>query len=293
MNGQGHLPEEISFGYERGLLTPAELEGVHAHIASCDGCRRALAARLGADAMADGLRSSLSVDAPRSGRAVTFFLAAAAVMIAAISGLWWARRTPSSVAVAEDDSLTVREALRAGRIPVPAFLGTLAHPREVLMGNAPETPVGAFSPDATAILGPEVHFHWTPLDGAWTYQVQVFTPEGSAVASSPAMSVAEWTSAAGFAPDATYVWQVTAARGPERVTLPGPPQTPPRFRVLDRATSERLHGLARERSDSPLLLGIEYGRAGAVDDARRELDRALARNSRRDDIRKLRRSLDF
>jgi len=292
MNGQGHLPEEISFGYEHGLLTPAELEGVHAHIAACADCRETLAARLGADAMADGLRSSLRVDASRPARPVAFFLAAAAAVIAAVSALWWAQRRSPPTAAAEDDSLEVREALRAGRIPLPVFLGTLAHPREVLMGAPPETPAGAFSPDATAVLGPDVHFRWTPLEGAWTYQVQVFTLDGSAVASSPAVSGSEWTSPAPLSPDASYVWQVTATRGAERLTIPAPPETPPRFRVLDRATSERLRRLVRERPDSAILLGVEFGRAGALDDARRELDRALRRDPRRDDIRRLRRSLD-
>ena len=292
MNGPGHLPEELSFGYEHGLLTPAELEEVHAHVGSCADCREMLAARLGADAMAESVRSSLELQAPRSRSPVAFFLAAAAALIAAVSALWWAQRPSPPVAVAEDDTPAVREALRTGRLPVPAFLGTLSHPREVLMGEAPETHSAALSPDATALVGPDVHFRWTPLPGAWTYQVQIFTPEGSAFASSAAVSGSEWTSPATLSPDATYFWQVTATRGAERVTLPGPPETPPRFRLLDRATSERLRQLSRDRPDSHLLLGVEFARAGALDDARRELDQALRRDPRRDDIRRLRRSLD-
>ena len=77
----------------------------------------------------------------------------------------------------------------------------------------------------------------------------------------------------------TYQWQILGQRGAERVTFPQPPEVPPRFRVLDSATSARLRELAKSHGDDPLLLAIEYSKAGLFDDARRELENAKRRSS--------------
>ncbi|MGH9443969.1 MAG: hypothetical protein ACRD16_17025, partial [Thermoanaerobaculia bacterium] len=130
-----HLPPEIVFGYERRLLDPGELRSVHGHVAVCRACREKLARQMNADAMAADIRHSLGLDRPRS--FVRFIpYAMAAVLIVALGGFWLARRRSASPAVslaARAESLEVRAALHSGRIPLPAFLGELAAPREVLM----------------------------------------------------------------------------------------------------------------------------------------------------------------
>ncbi len=283
MNGAGHLPPELSFGYEHGLLSPNELSEVHDHIAACEACRRRLAGRLDSDGMADDARSSLGLGHPRTRGWFFAYAAAAALLVAAAGSLWRARRAPSG----GDDTPAVREALRAGRLPLPGFLNDLASARETLMGGAPGAAVRRLSPAATVVMGGTPRFRWEALPGRWTYEVRVFRADGEAVAASPRLSGLEWRPEHPLAAGQDYAWQVVASRGEERVTLPEPPASPPRFRVLDSATSARLRELARLHPDSHLLLGVEFARAGAVDDAREEIAAALRESPGRADVRAL------
>jgi hypothetical protein len=282
----------VAFGYEQGLLSADELREVHDHIASCSDCRKLLAERLDTDAMVGDVREALGVERPGSRRWWPALAAAAAVLVAVGGALRWARRAPARVTVAEDDSDTpiVREALRSGRLRTPEFLSSLASPRETLMGGSKPAPPRFFSPAATAVLEPRARFRWDALPGGWSYRVRVFRENGEAVAESPDLSVAEWTADRPLPGGEDYLWQVVASRGAEKVTLPQPPDTPPRFRVVDAATAVRLRDLAGRRPGS-LLLAVEYARAGAVVDARSELDAFLRLHPGRADVRALLRSL--
>jgi hypothetical protein len=288
LNPGGHLLPELAFGYEHGLLSAGELKEIHDHIAACSGCRELLAARLGADAMIGDLRETLEVKRPGSRRWWPALAAAAAVLVAAGGALRWARRAPVGVTVADDDSDTplVREALRSGRLPVPEFLGGLASPRETLMGGSRPLPPRVFSPAATAVVEPIVHFRWDALPGEWNYRIRVFRENGEQVAESPDVPAGGWIVDRPLPPGEDLTWQVVASRGAERITLPQPPDTPPRFRVLDAPTGGRLRELAGRRPGS-LLLAVEYARAGAVENARSELEAFLRRHPRREDVRTL------
>ena len=292
MNPGGHLLPELAFGYEQGLLSADELREVHDHIASCPDCRKLLAKRLDADAMVGDVREALGVERSRLRRWWPALAAAAAVLVAVGGALRWARRAPARVTIADDDSDApiVRDALRSGRLPTPGFLSGLASPRETLMGGTRPSPPRFFSPAATAVVAPAARFRWDALPGDWSYRVRVFRGNGEQAAESPEVSAGEWSADRPLAAGEDYAWQVVASRGAERITLPQPPDTPPRFRVLDGATAARLRQLAALRPGS-LLLAVEYARAGAVEDARSELTDFLRRNPGREDVRALLRSL--
>jgi hypothetical protein len=293
VNSGGHLLPELAFGYEQGLLSADELREVHDHIASCSDCRKLLAERLDADTMVEDVRGALDAGRPGTRRWWPALAATAAVLVAVGGALRWARRAPAPVNVAEDDSDTpvVREALRSGRLPTPGFLGSLASPRETLMGaESKPGPPRFFAPAATAVLEPAPRFRWDALSGQWTYRVRVFRENGEPVAESPDLSVGEWNADRPFPAGENYAWQVAASRGAEKITLPQPPDTPPRFRVLDGATAARLRNLAGRRPGS-LLLAVEYAQAGAVENARSELAAFLRLHPGREDVRALLRSL--
>ena len=159
------------------------------------------------------------------------------------------------------------------------------------MGASVAAVADRLSPAGTAVLAATPSFSWEPVAGARRYRVRVFTLSGEPVAESPAVASLSWTAVEPLGAG-TYQWQVEADRDAGAVTLPGPPDTPPRFRVLDAADAARLLSLAKARPSAHLKLAVEYARAGAVDAARAELQAQLLANPARDDVRALLRSLD-
>ena len=267
----GHLRSETLFGYEHRLLTPEELTAVFTHTAQCADCRLALAARMHVNEMAADAQSLLASPPQSTIRQFPRYVAAAAALIVvSATALWYSRPHPA----ASKDSPAVEQALRTGHIELPQFLGELQPHRQVLMGgpDAPGTQI--LSPRGTAVAGLPVEFRWQPLDGDWTYQVRVFTLTGDPATTSPDVITPHWSCQQDLKAGADYQWQVTAVHGSERVTLPGPSEAPPRFRVLDSASAERLRQLARRQPVDHLLLGVEYARAGLLDEARVQLSEA-------------------
>jgi hypothetical protein len=282
-----HLATEIRYGYCNQLLSPDELRMVDAHISTCGECREALARDMDADEMAQSLRAELETETRGRGwRGFVPFAIAAAIILAASVAMWFSihrqaridlaylhdRPTPAEQGIADN-------VLRSGRLQLPDFVREFTPPRQVLMGKPTGEPkLELLSPVATAVLSPQPTFRWKRLDGDWTYAVHVFRPGFEPVANSGAISLSDWTPERDLHYGITYEWQIVAQRGAERVTFPQLPEIPPRFRVLDAATAERLRKLAKDRAGVHMLLAIEYSKAGLIEDARRELKSELQRN---------------
>jgi hypothetical protein len=293
LNGAGHLPQEAMYGYENRLLTASELRVVHDHVAVCGDCRARLAGRLRADEAAADLRASFGLEARRS--APIRWWAAAAALVAAVSGaVWWAgrRAAPVSFAAGTAEQARVRAALRTGRLPLAPFVKDLTPAPETLMGEAPARPPMRLSPAGTGVLDGAPRFSWGPVAGSAAYRVRVFSAAGEPVAESAELSRPEWIPDRPLPAGATYQWQVEASGGEEPVTIPEPPAATPRFRVLDPAAAARLRALVKARPREHLLLAVEYARAGAIDEARSELQEELAESPSREDVRRLLRALD-
>jgi len=240
-----------------------------------------LARRLDLNSMVDEARTAFPAPAPAA-RFFPSLAAAAAILLVAGGAAWFARHT---------EAASVREALRIGHIPLPAFVSQLAASHQMLMGEAGASSPQLLSPKATAVFGPRPQFEWQSMNGAWTYQVRIFTLNGDPAAAGPEVRDARWICDRDLAPGSNYQWQVTATRGAERVTLPSPAETPPRFRVLDSATAARLRDLSRRQPGAHLLLGVEFGRAGLLEEARRELSVAARLDPASVPIRQLLKSL--
>jgi len=280
----GHLSPELFFGYEQHLLSPQEVQSVHEHIAEFEACRRELAQRMDLPGMESEFRLALgNVHRNHNWRSFLPYAAAASILLIAGASLWFVRRTRQPE--------PVREALRAERIPLPPFASDLNPRREILMGNAGGPGAVLVSPKGTAVLNPRPAFQWEALPGQWTYRVRVFAPGMELAAESPELSGPAWTPDRDFVSGITYEWQVAAVRDGQHLTLPSPPDTPPRFRVVEPATAKRLRRLASEPHPSHLYLAVEYGRAGLLDDARREMTLAMAENPADPALRKLLESL--
>ena len=268
-----HLTSELVFGYEQGLLSPAELRSVHQHVQDCAACRDRLAQSIDIE----GMLSSATEQSPRQ-RSYLPYAAAAAIVVASLSAWFWfrANHKPPSIALIE----------------LPAFIQDLNPPRQTLMGAPATAPTAEMSPRGTAVLDARPTFRWSSQPGeGWTYKVQIFGASSDLVLESPEIQSTQWTPQQDLAPGVNYQWQVTAhhadPRADQRLTLPGPPGTPPRFRVVDSATAARIRDLiARGASHSDLIAA--YAQAGLVTEARREVDAAIRDHPGDSSLRQLR-----
>jgi hypothetical protein len=216
----------------------------------------------------------------------------ATVFVAASAAIWFSIHRAALIDRASlhdretaKEEEAIGEILQSGYLPLPDFLKDLMPPVEV---PDPEL----ISPVATAVLSGRPTFRWKRLEGQWTYVIRVFNPTLEVVAASEEIAATEWTPATELPPGITYQWQIAARHGSERVTFPKPPQSPPRFRAVDSATSARLRELAKNRAGVHLLLAVEYGKAGLIEDARKELETELQRTRFPAAVERLIHSLD-
>jgi hypothetical protein len=282
VNLSSHLPPEHLFGYEHQILTPDELRSVHEHIAQCEDCRKELARRIGVETMEPDLRNALAgAKPPRrvASRVWLAYAAAAAILLAIGLAVWLQNR-----------DRTVQDALRSGSISIPGFVKDLNPPREVLMGQTADKPASLISPKGTGVLSRHPSFLWRSLGDGWTYRVQVFDSDGALAAESPALTATVWNCDRALAREQTYEWQLIAFRGEERVTLEKPPESPARFRVVDASTATRIEKLVAAKR-THLELAVEFGRAGLLEDARREMAAAITQHPADPAIERLRDSL--
>ena len=174
--------------------------------------------------------------------------------------------------LAEEDAESIRLALEQGRVTLPALIGDLRGTSGTLMSGLPDAP--AFElvrPLATGVEANRPTFEWTRLQGATAYVVAVFDLEFNKVAESQPLAANEWQPPVSLARGRTYVWQVRAVRGDEEIVAPAPPAPEARFRVLSEAEAARLADVRSRYGDFHLVRGILLARAGALDEAEREL----------------------
>jgi hypothetical protein len=143
----------------------------------------------------------------------------------------------------------------------------------VLLGSDSEgLPFRLISPVGTAVRNPQPVLRWEAHPGATQYRVALLCMDDDAVIESPVLTATEWEVTPRLKQGAAYTWQVTAVVEGREVASPVPPAPEARFRVLDADTARRL---GAGSAPSHLNLGIEYARAGLLEDAERELRLAL------------------
>ena len=198
----------------------------------------------------------------------------------------------------ESDRRAIKSALVSGRVSTPTALAGLTAGGGPLLGSsgaegkggeagfAPVTPIG------TVVRGVRTSFKWGTLKGATSYVVNVYDTSFNRVATSGALSGAEWTPPAGtLAHGRVYVWQVTAIRGSEEITAPAPDAPEARFKVLEDGKARELDAAQRVAGDSHLALGVIYARAGLLDEAEREFRLLVEENPASTTAQKLLRDL--
>jgi len=216
--------------------------------------------------------------------------AAAAVVIVAAGILWWRNSQPrieigadgtaGGPASAEeplrpDEQQLLQTVVAAREFPKAPVLEQLIRPRGVLLDGAGEPTTFALEgPVGTAVLDDRPEFAWTPVKSAAAYRVAVFDESFHPVAESGDVTVTRWRPERGLEPGKVYIWQVTAKVADGTVRAPLPPAPEARFQVAPAEISARIADASRRHPAQHLLLAALCAEAGALDDARRELDAA-------------------
>lgn len=195
-------------------------------------------------------------------------------------------------ALPADIAAALTGAMSEGRIDVPPGIAALGGRPGQLLGAADQAPKFDVSgPIGTATLSDRPEFRWNALPSARSYTVAVYDAAFNEVARSPVLGGTSWQPDKPLARGKAYAWQVTAASPEGTVTAPRPPAPEARFTILPEAEASRLAALREKYPEEHLALGVALGRAGAVQDAASELERAVASGQNRDAAAKLLASL--
>jgi hypothetical protein len=156
------------------------------------------------------------------------------------------------------------------------------------MGSADSGPgFSLIGPAGTIVRADRPAFRWKSLNGATSYVVAVFDSSFNMVASSQAQPGTEWSPVNPLKRGETYSWQVTATKDGKELVSPAPPAPDAKFKILDASKMKELEQAKRMFSDSHLVLGILYERAGLLDDAEREFKTLYSSNPKSQTARKL------
>ncbi|HEX8410164.1 MAG TPA: hypothetical protein VF883_14975 [Thermoanaerobaculia bacterium] len=269
--GDGDEPEHLTYeeleAWLDGRAGRIDRELAEGHLALCARCR----------AEADDLRRVRESLAPR--RPAWWIAAAAAVLIAILGIAIAQRRTPVSTPPGPVEHRTetrpaiTQPAPSPRKLVKPEIVASLVHTSGTLRGTG-EQGVGFAlqEPVATVVLDPRPPFRWTAMPGAGAYTVAVADRETGAGAATGETQETFWRPPAPLQRGRTYSWQVTAHVGDERRTVPRATDAEALFHV---ATEEAVREVEAVAADQHLELGLALAEHGALDDAERELRRAV------------------
>jgi hypothetical protein len=189
---------------------------------------------------------------------------------------------------------TMRAAVTAalrGALPAPQGLEPLQSGPATLMGTETTPTFAPQSPLGTRVGTDRPTFRWTPHPAATRYEVAVFDSDLQKQLASGSIAGTEWTPTKPLARGRTYLWQVTALAGGQRVTAPAPPAPEARFAV---AGADVMAEVEKRRAQAPashLVAAVALVEAGLLDDAEAELDALAADNPGSPEVARLRESL--
>jgi hypothetical protein len=121
-------------------------------------------------------------------------------------------------------------------------------------------------------------FRWTKLDDAIEYEVRVSDAKGEFVRRAK-VSGTSWQPSDPLARGRVYQWQVRAiTKDGREIKAPSVRQPDAKFSILDRSMLNKIEQARSVYSNSHLLMGTLYAKAGLIDEARREFRFLLEAN---------------
>ena len=170
-------------------------------------------------------------------------------------------------------------AMQSGKLEVNMPVRLAGERTETMLGSPSAPPAfRLLSPVGRVSVSDRPAFTWSALDGAKSYKVTVYGAGYKKIAESPVVSETSWQSTDTLPRGDVYTWTVTAQGGKGTIVEPAPPQPEAAFKVLEADTAAELQQATASHPHDPLLLAVLYARAGAVDEARAQIDALAAEN---------------
>ncbi len=279
---EGHLEYDQIAQCANGFFPP----GVAQHLEECDMCRAEVD---DLTLFRTELNSASRAPIQMPVRRIPWRLAVAAtVLLAAALGIWNLRpRSPAPADLAitpkapvssepplsADQAAAVQLALTTHQLEQAPILDRLIAKRGVLLGTPSAT--NGFeleAPMGTAVVTERPEFTWKPAAGANRYVVAVFDENFEKVVESAAITGTEWRPDQPLARGRIYNWQVTATIAGKTVHAPTPPAPEARFQVVTQPIADEIEGARRDHPANHVLLAALYAKAGAVEEAGKEID---------------------
>lgn len=181
----------------------------------------------------------------------------------------------------------VKEVLTSQRIGRSSQLQGLTRPPSTLMGSNNQLEFSVLEPAGSVSLTDRPAFHWSAMEGASGYVVEIYDDQFKLAASSPQLTNRSWTIPQPLPRGKVYSWQVKAIKDGQEITSPRPPAPQAKFRILDAARANELARAKRAYSSSHLTLGLLYADAGLLKEAEQEFRLLLRANPNSDLARNL------
>jgi hypothetical protein len=195
--------------------------------------------------------------------------------------------------LAQKDRDALQAALATGRLEASLPSDLLASKAETMLGDSDAAVLfKVTSPVDRVVSDDRPSFTWESMAGATAYRVRVYAGGYRKVAESPVLHALSWQSPVALARGANYTWTVTASTSNGEVRTPAPPQPEAVFQVMASGAAAGIESTLRGPANGHLLLAVLYAKAGAVDEARAELDRLAVENPNSPVVAQLKASLD-
>lgn len=281
------------------------------HVADCAMCSRELAElRQFAQQIASMPRSGakiVAIDAKRNWHMPAGWFALAAVLVLAVAaGLSWHNLTHlqhGSTALAslrdgkgqltvdnagkllgaedlpESDRAALRSAMTTGRIESVLPSRFAGQKQETMLGAPSAAPAfKVLSPVDRVLVNDLVDFKWEPVEGAVSYRVTIFDSEYKKIVESPSIQQTDWKSTKALPRGVVYTWAVIAQKRDGTVRAPAPPQPEAAFKVVSQDEAAKISEAVENHPSDHLMLAVLYARAGAIEEARSQLDQLSGDN---------------
>jgi hypothetical protein len=186
--------------------------------------------------------------------------------------------------VSEPTRDEIVKVLVSGKLDRPSILKELGNGDSALRGKSSQ-PFKLIFPSRTVIVSDRPALRWEKAPGARSYRIYINDSTGHEVSKSEELSSeqSEWALPMSLKRGEIYTWTVVALVDGKEVISPGPSAPEMKFRVLSASDVQRLNQL--KKTDSHLVLGVFYARAGMILDAEREFQ-AFAKNNPRSPLAK-------
>jgi hypothetical protein len=193
--------------------------------------------------------------------------------------------------ISQEFQQMIRTALMTGQVQAPDLRSLVGRTPTLMGGNVESETFTLISPVSVVIETTRPIFRWNKLRGATSYTVIVTDSDYNEIEVSKSVSGTQWSLSRPLERGKIYLWLVIALKDGKEIKSPNMPGITAKFQVLNQAKADELTQAKKSHTDSHLVIGLLYARAGLLDEAERELKHLLAANPKSSAAQNLLRSV--